>query len=101
MATLTNPALSTSHDPAQFIGRSITWLMSTGGDFTADADMTQALRMIGQWCTIEVVGTATAAGCIFGVSGFPAAVPASLETALDTINAQALTIVTISALTFA
>ena len=100
MAKLTNPALSTSHDPAQFIGRNITWLASTGGNYTADADMTQALRYIGAWGTIEVVGVAAAGGCIFGVSGFPAAVPSSLEVELDSIGAQALTIVNIHTLTF-
>jgi len=100
MANLTNPALSTSHDPAQFIGRSITWLKSTG-NYTGDANMTAALRAIASWGTIEVIGTADASACIFGVSGFPAAVPSSLETALDAIGAQACTIVTISSATFA
>jgi len=107
MASLTNNALSNVHDPVELIGRDITWLKSTGGDFTANADMAAVLRAISSYATIEVVGTATAAGVIVGVSGCDAHVAAgtgtnftALEAALDAVAAQALTVVVISALTF-
>ena len=58
MANLTNPALSTSHDPAQFIGRSITWLKSTG-NYTGDANMTAALRAIASWGTLKLLAQQT------------------------------------------
>lgn len=108
MATLTNPAHSNVHDPVELIGRDIVWLKSAGGDFTANADMAAALRAISVYATVEIVGTATAAGVIVGVSGCDAHVAAgsgtnftALEAALDAVAAQTLTIVTISALTFA
>ena len=110
MASLTNNALSNDHDPVELIGRDITWLKSTGGDFTTNTDMAAALRAISVYATVEIVGTATSAGCIFGVSGCSSEVAAAdatagsdfvlLEAALDAVKAQALTIVTISALTF-
>jgi len=108
MATLTNPALSNDHDPVELIGRDITWLKSAGGNFTTNTNMAAVLRAVGVYATVEIVGTATAAGVIIGVSGCDSHVAAgtgtnftALEAALDAVAAQTLTIVTISALTFA
>ena len=108
MASSTNNALSNDHDPVELIGRDITWLKSAGGDFRTNTLMAAALRAISVYGTIEIVGTATAAGVIVGVSGCDSHVAAGsganfvlLEAALDAVAAQTLTIVTISALTFA
>ena len=108
MASLTNPAFAGVHDPVELIGRDIVWLMSTAGDFTTNTKMAAALRAISVYATIEIVGTATAAGVMVGVSGCDAHVAAGtganfvlLEAALDAVAAQTLTIVTISANTFA
>ena len=103
MATLTNPAHALDHDPVELIGRDIVWLMSTAGDFTDNTKMDRALRAISVYATLEIVGVATAAGCIFGVSGCDAHVAAgtganftALEAALDAIDAQTLTVVTVT-----
>ena len=106
MASLTNNALSNDHDPVELVGRDIVWLMSTAGDYTTNTKMAAALRAISVYATVEIVGTATAAGCMFGVSGCSSEVAAAdatagsdfvlLENALDVIDAQTLTIKTIS-----
>jgi uncharacterized protein YraI len=108
MASLTNPAHALDHDPVELIGRDIVWLMSTAGDFTTNTKMAAALRAISVYATIEIVGTATSAGCMFGVSGCDSHVAAGsganfvlLEAALDAIDAQTLTVKRIEALTFA
>ena len=108
MASLTNNALSNAHDPVELIGRDIVWLMSTAGDFQVNTKMAAALRAISVYATIEIVGTATAAGCMFGVSGCDSQVAAgsgdnfvALEAALDAIDAQTLTVKSIAGLVFA
>ena len=108
MAELTNNALSNDHDPVELVGRDIVWLMSTAGDYTTNTKMAAALRAISVYATVEVVGTATAAGCMFGVSGCDAHVAAGaganftlLAAALTAIDSQTLTVKRIAGIVFA
>jgi hypothetical protein len=103
MAGYSNPAYSTAQDNAEYLGRDITWVCSTGGDFTTDTDAQLALEAIAQHGTIEVVGEVTAAGFVVGLSGAHAHIAAgsgtvwtALEARLDAIQAQTLSIKTVT-----
>jgi len=103
MAGYANPAYARAQDNSEYLGRDIVWLCSTGGDFTTDTDAQLALEAIAQHGTIEVVGTVTAAGFVVGLSGAHAHIAAgsgtvwtALEARLDAIQAQTLSVKTIT-----
>jgi ABC-type sugar transport system substrate-binding protein len=98
MATVTRVNGATA--AMEQVGRDIVWLKRTG-DISAAADLEATTKAIAQYCTVTIIGTPASGGTIFGVEGFPASVPADLETALDAIVTGTLSIVTITGVTFA